>query len=441
MDSTYVNASYGNKKFIVSVLSALEELRADDFVQLYLQAQNPSIYKHKPEVGDVHTALLAEISDNARLFQIEKERGAIILQAVYSAPSIANSTKALVMLMVGATLEYDDFVSRFGSGGDLEAQPLDPKSFSQFNVIYHAFKANLSQSDDVRFLIDKVNMSKTLFRDINAAQSRDTMPLFLAAKQFNFTQDSFVQFFESVEDEYKAKLVGAAPQGFLSSDYFAGIVANGFVPNVELEHITALFKAGRVDAFETLLPHLFTSNGAYDTLLSAGAMNLFFGQAGKELTEDQAQMQASFRLAFNGYMSSIIKGEQSPTNMLEETRYGFIRDFLLNALIVDGYDDFSRVLKEAVDANPVKDGQDMLEALYLNVIRFARREIAHRGASENLKSMLNLVKDAVVERMNASIDLVNQLPALTPESLEKEDRKFQGSGPQYHRELSHGPRH
>ena len=439
MNSSYVEASYGNKKFLVSVLTALEQLRADDFVQLYLQAQDPSVYKHKPEEGDAHTKLLAEIAYNNRHCKIESERGAIILQAIYATPSITNATKALAMLMVGATLEYDDFVSRFGSGGDLSPHMLDPKDFSIGNSLHHALTAGVGQSDDVRFVIEKAKLGETLY-GYNEFNEKLHSP-FLFNGGFKFSQESFEQFFDTVPGAERDEMLKYAPKGFYASDYFATILDSGFVPNrwvIRHSAISDLYKEGRLDTFEKLLPQLFIASDAHNIGQSSDLRALFFLPEGSEVTAVQKKMQNSFKEALKTYTSEIISGEKSASLY---TRYGFIRDTLGSAFIADNYDDFARVLKEAVVAHPVTSGKDIFDDLYGYVANLAQNDIENHGATKNLKAMLTLVKDTMVVRMNETVDLVNQLPELTPKPREKNDRGFRGFKPQFDHDLSHEPGH
>jgi hypothetical protein len=439
MNSSYVEASYGNKKFLVSVLTALDQLRADDFVQLYLQAKDPSVYKHKPEEGDAHTKLLAEIAANHRQCKIESERGAIILQAIYATPSITNASKALAMLMVGATLEYDDFVTRFGSGGDLAPHMLDPKDFSIWNSLHHALTAGVAQSDDVRFVIEKAKLGEKLY-GYNAFNEKLHSP-FLFNGGFKFSQESFEQFFDAVPETEIDQMLKYAPKGFYASDYFAAKLDSGFAPNPWIiRHcaISDVYKEGRLDTFEKLLPQLFIASDAHNIGQSSDLRALFFLPEGTEVTAEQTQMQNSFRGALKAYTSEMIAGDKS-TSLYN--RYKFIRDALMSAFIADNYDEFSRVLKEAVVAHPVTSSKDIFDGLYGDVAKLAQNDIENHGATKNLKAMLTLVKDMMVVRMNEAVDLVNQLPEVTPKPQEKNDRGFRGFKPQFDHDFAHGPGH
>jgi hypothetical protein len=166
---------------------------------------------------------------------------------------------------------------------------------------------------------------------------------------------------------------------------------------------------------------------------------LFYGKPGEKLTAEQSQMQSSFKEAYKAFTSEMISGDD---NTSIYTRYGFIRDTLMNAFIADSFDDFSRILSEAVDAYPVQSGrQDIFDDLYSYVAKYAQQHIVNFGATKNVKAMLTLVKDTMVVRMNEAVDLVNLLPEVTPDKQEKNDRKYQGIGPENERWYSHESRH
>ena len=428
-----VKASWGNKNFVVSILSALKELRADEFIQLYLQAQDPSAYKHRPDEGDAHTHLLYDIARNSRLCKIEKERGEIILQAIYAAPPIANTTKAMAMFMMGSTLEYDDFKSRFGSGGDLEPTPLTDRQLGHWENLSTALYSGVGQSDDVRFLIDKVEAGEKFYENYEDTYGLTSRPLYTGG--FNFNSETFSHFFESSRDTRKQKLLNFAPQGFFGSDYFSKIVDSGFVPDLEARHsiIPALYKAGCVDTFEKLIPHLFVVSDAKVSGRDSDLSELYFGQADTEITTAQAQMRDSYNEAFQAYSSKRIAADK---NITLYARYVTIRDALKGALIADSFDDFSKIMKEAVDAHPVKIGEDIFDDLYGDVAKLAKNDIANRGATKNLKAMLTLLKDTMVDRMSQAVYLVNQQPEVTREMSAKDERVVK---PQF--ELSPEPGH
>jgi hypothetical protein len=436
MNNYYVDASYGNKKFLTSVLSALEELRVDDFIQLYLKAQDPSAYRFKAEEGDVHTKLLVEIASHAGICPIEQERGAIILQAIYSAPFIANTTKAIAMLMVGATLEYDDFVSRFGSGGDLEPQAMDPKAFSQRNNFSTALAAGIKQSDDVRFLIDKVKVVDKL----NEAHGLKQLPIIYRGG-FNFDQTSFEQFIEAFPDN-RNSIVECAPPGFYESDYFSELVGQGFVPGPVMLHeaFEELFNAERVDTFKQLLPHLMKTHSSFNIGRHSKLGNLFYSEPGEAMSDEKIEMQHAYKEAFYALTTAIINEREGRSKGNAHVSL-FIRDTLVNALVADHLDDFSRVLKEATDAHPVRDGRDVFDDLYRYVSGYALNEIKNHGATKNLKAMVTLLKDTASGRMNQAVEQINQLPEVTGERRKKKDREARGYDAESHRDVSHEPRH
>jgi hypothetical protein len=420
-----VKASWGNKNFVVSILNALKELRADEFIQLYLQAQDPSVFKHRPDEGDAHTHLLYDIARNSRLCKIEKERGEIILQAIYAAPPVANTTKAMAMFMVGATLAYDDFKSRFGSGGDLEPTPLTDRQLGHWENLSTALYSGVGQSDDVRFLIDKVEAGEKFYENYEDSYGVTSRPLYTGG--FNFNPETFSHFFESSRDTRKQKLLNFAPQGFFESDYFSKIVDSGFVPDFESRHsiIPALYKAGCVDTFEKLIPHLFVVSDAKVSGRDSDLSELYFGRAGTEITAAQAQIRDSYNEAFQAYSSKRIAADE---NTSLYAKYVTIRDALRGALIADSFDDFSRIMIEAADEHPVKIGEDIFDDLYGDVAKLAKNEIADRGMTKNLKAMLTLLKDTMVGRMNQAVDLVNQQPEVAREMSVKEKR---GVGSQF----------
>jgi hypothetical protein len=438
MNGSDVDASYGNKKFLISVLSALDELRVDDFVQLYLKAQDPAVYKFSSKAGDVHTHLLSEIACNSRLCPIEKERGAIILQAIYAAPAIANTTKAMAMLMVGATLEYDDFKSRFGAGGDLEPKALDPQAYSIWNVLHHALNTGIKQSDDVRFVIDKARIGETLYKD-HQGNKHNHAP-FLFSGGFNFDQGSFEQFLDIVPENQKSEILKYAPKGFYASDYFAAMVDNGFIPNWLVRHgvVSELYQAGCVEVFEKLLPHIFVVQSIRAIGQSSDLRDLLSSEPGVEITTSQKQMKQSYKDALNNFTSSLLK---SPENSSRYDLLDFVKMTLVNHLIADNLDDFDLVVKQAVEAYPVGSSRDGLSDLYDHVFMYVRHMLDDGVITKNMKAMLTLIKDTMIGRMNEAVDLVNQLPESTVGRRKKDDRKFQGIGPEFARSFSHEPGH
>lgn len=419
MFSYHVDASRGNKKFIMSVLNALDKLKADDFVQLYLKAQDPSAYKLDRDDSDPHAKLLAEIAQHETLIKIKKDHGEIILQAMYAAPSISNPTKAVAMLLMGATLDYEDFVSRFGKGGDLEPKAFELHEMNDFGKLYSAFRAGAKQSEDVRFIIDKVSISSEVCKKAVENGSPRIPSLFVG--DYKFTIDTFSQFLDSSLDEHKANLLIHAPTGFYGSDYFKDLVEQNIIPDSDELHdaLPELYQAGRVDIFRQLLPNLFEIKHSHDIVHSPRLVKLLSAEQEGELTPEQVEMKAVFKATYDNYTSSMISGTGKTPEIVS---YAFIKDTLRNSFKANNLDHFASVLKEATQSHPVGKGRDPFDELYVHLAGHLRSVMSQEGATANMKAMLVLLKDTAVSRMNEAVDLMSNLPEVTFEE-HKRDKK------------------
>lgn len=418
MLSYHVEASRGNKKFIMSVLTALDKLKADDFVQLYLKAQDPAVYKLTQDDGDPHTKLLGEIAYHENVIHINKDHAEIIIQAMYAAPSISNPTKAVAMLMMGATLDYEDFVSRFGNGGDLEPKAFEKHEIKESSNVYRGFRAGIGHSDDVRFLIDKVSISREIFKN-NERPSGLYIPS-LYTGGFKFTVEGFSQFLDSSLDEHKVNLLSYAPKGFFKTDYFIGLMESNIIPDADAlyEVLPELYQAGRVETFKSLLPKFFQSADHHNIVRSPPLNKILSGEQEAGLTAEQIEIKSIYKEAFDNFTSSVINGVGKTK---PGVTYAFVKDTLRNSFKANDLDHFSSVLKEATEALPVTEG-DPFDELYSHLAGYLIGEMREEGATANMKSMLVLLKDTVVARMNDAVDMACQMPEVTFEEHKRNKR-------------------
>jgi hypothetical protein len=419
MLSYHVEASRGNKKFIMSVLTALNKLKADDFVQLYLKAQDPAVYKLTQDDGDPHTKLLGEIAYHENVIHLSNDHAEIIIQAMYAAPSISNPTKAVAMLMMGATLDYEDFVSRFGKGGDLEPKAFEKHEIKESTNIYRAYRAGLVHSDDVRFLIDKAGISKEIFKNNERAGGVYIPQLYSGG--FKFTNEGFSQFLDSSLDEHKVDLLSFAPKGFFETDYFIGLVESNIIPDADTlyEVLPELYRSGRVEVFRSLLSKFIEHADYHNIVRSPALTKILSGEQESDITAEQIEIKSIYKEAFDNYASSVIN-EVSKTK--PGIAFAFVKDTLRNSFKANDLDHFSSVLKEATDATPVTDGRDPFDELYSHLAGYLIREMRQEGATANMKSMLVLLKDTVVSRMNDAVDMACQMPEVTYEEHKRNKR-------------------
>jgi hypothetical protein len=422
MLSYHVEASRGNKKFIMSVLDALNELRADDFVQLYLKAQDPTAYKLDRDDSDPYAKLLCEIAEHETLINIKKDHGDIILRAMYAAPSISNPAKAVGMLMIGATLEYEDFVSRFGKGGDLEPKAFEQHEMGDFAKLYSAFRAGAQQSEDVRFIIDKASISSEVCKKAIENGSPRIPSLFVGG--YKFTVDTFSQFLDSSLDEHKADLLTYAPKGFYESDYFIGLLESNITLDSDTlyEILPGLYQAGRVEAFKSLLPKFFAHADHHNIVRSPPLNKILSVGYEAGITAEQIAIKSIYKEAFNNFTSSVISvvGKTKPG-----VAYNFVKDILRNSFKANDLDHFARVLKEATQSHPVGEGRDHFEDLYVDLAGYMSGLMRSEGATANMKAMLVFLKDTAVNRMNEAVDLVNNLPEVPFEEHQR-NKKYDG---------------
>lgn len=420
MLSYHVEASRGNKKFIMSVLTALEKLKTDDFVQLYLKAQDPAIYKLTQDDGDPHTKLLGEIAHHENGIHLNKDRAEIIIQAMYAAPSISNPTKAVAMLMMGATLNYEDFVSRFGKGGDLEPKAFEKHEIKESSNIYRAFRAGLDHSDDVRFIIDKAGISREIFKK-NIERSGEVYIPPLYRGGFKFTNEGFSQFLDSSLDEHKVDLLTFAPKGFFETDFFIELVENKIIPHADTlyEVLPELYRAGRVEAFKTLLPKFIEYADYHNIVRSPGLNKILSGEQEAGITSEQIEIKSTYKEAFDNYASSIINevGKTKPG-----ITFAFVKDTLRNSFKANDLDHFSSILKEATQSYPVDEGRDPFDELYTHLAAYLISVMRKDGATANMKTMFMLLKETVISRMNDAVDLVSQMPDVTFEEHKRDKR-------------------
>jgi hypothetical protein len=413
MISYFVNASRGNKKFLMSVLDALNELRADDFVQLYLQAQSPSVYKLAKGETDPHALLLSEIAEHETLISFTKDHAAIILQAMYAAPSISNPAKAVAMLMMGATLDYEDFSKRFGKDGDLEPQAFEKHELDQ-NMIYRAFRAGANHSEDVRFIIDKASISSRIFQN-------DTYIPSLFTGHYKFNQETFTQFLDASIDQHKVELLNYAPKGFFGSDYAEAMIANDVLPDGDLLYVALpeLYQAGRVESFKKLLPKIFEANKYPHDLVRSHLAGQLVGEPFADLSPEKIEIRGIFKKAYDQYTASVLDGsaEVSSTGS-----YHFTKDTLINYFLANDVESFSQLLHNATQSQPVDDDRDPYGELYIHIGNYVMHEIRENGVTSNMKTMLQLLKDTVATRMTQAVDLVCEMPEVTLEEHKRDKR-------------------
>jgi hypothetical protein len=225
-----IRASFGNKDFIHSVMAALFELRADEFINLFLKAEDQSIYKISKGEKDPQTRLFIEIIHNLSGMGLERDHGELILQALCAAPSISELSKLMATLSVGATLEYKDFARLFGKGGDFSLSSKKNRTYKiqeEIECARYAFTVGLMQSDDVRFLIDK-------FKIIEKAFSTDSIEKFLSLPHINLfasnlDADPFFQLLDALPEHKRPSLMHYAPASVFASERVLDLFDRGYI--------------------------------------------------------------------------------------------------------------------------------------------------------------------------------------------------------------------
>ena len=381
-----INATHRNKNFVVSIMQALEQLKTDEFVNLYLQADNQEVYKIKKFDNDPHTRLLREIAWNCRLFPVEKDHGELILQALYALPNISNTNKLLAMLLVGATLDYDDFKNRFGAGGELSpARNIISDVFDELTDVREAFSVGIDQSNDVRFLIDKMKAIEVVY------SSRHIESFVGRLKYFNFTSSSFAEFYAASSDAHKNMIIHNAPKGLIQSDGIVDLVDNGFVPSKsDIEpSFLSIFQAGNIAAFMKLTK-IVLAQSSY--IRGYEAMGRFFShhmQSG--LTEGQLAIKNAFVQELNAY-----ELETADRNPILFGDYAI--QYLTRAFESGDIDQFSKLMTAS---RKTDEARQAFMPLFMDI-----NDMVLRGLiiTDDHKHMMSLLRDSVVEQMNNLIE-------------------------------------
>lgn len=379
-----INATHRNKKFVVSIMQALEQLKADEFINLFQQADNPDVYKLTKADNDAHTRLFREIALNSRVFPIGKEHGEIILQALYALPKVSNTNKMLAMLLVGATLEYDYFKSMFGEGGDFfPNRNSQSHFFDDLNDARVAFSAGLNQSDDVRFLIDKM-------RAIESVYPRHTESFVDLLRYFNFTPSSFAELC-SASGMDKEMIIYNAPKELIHSSAIVDLMDNGFVPQIpDIEHsYFNIFKSGNVDTFIKFTKMILEKSSSiqgYDFIYRFFLRNLQLELTGAQLTIKNALVQE-----LNSY--ELATADRNPFLFSD-----CAIQFMTRAFESGDLDQFSKLTKAA---NQTGEARKSFMPVFMEI-----NDMVSRGLiiTDDHKYMMNLLKDSVIDQMNNLIE-------------------------------------
>lgn len=389
MNSTQIRATYPNTDFIVSVMEALDQLKADEFISLFLQAGNGSVYKLEEGETDGHTKLLLEIVRNLSQIDAQKDHGELILQALYAAPAVSELAKVLVMASVGATLEYDEFNRRFGKGGDfaLGKKKRTYSFYDEQRFVATAFQGGIGQSDDVRFVIDKLKF-------IEKALTADAVQPFLhSLVRFNFNDESFVQLLEAARDDQKRDLMRFAPRSVVLSEKLFDFVEKGYVSKSSNFWSTLIDAVNSENAVMATKLADFITNDLRDFDGKEQIHRFFAHFKTKELNEVQSSIMSDLKAQV---ALSELKNEE--TNIFEFERSA--PDYLMRAFEAGDLDHFTTVMEKTSQS---KQRQHYLMPLFMEIVE----RTPHMVVNENHLKMVALLKEAVFAQIN---ELTSNIP-------------------------------
>jgi hypothetical protein len=370
-------------------MEALDQLKADEFIHLFLQAGNGSVYKLEEGETDGHTKLLVEIVRNLSQIDVQKDHGELILQALYAAPAVSELAKVLAMASVGATLEYDEFNRRFGKGGDfaLGRKKRTYSFYDEQQFVATAFKEGVGQSDDVRFVIDKLKF-------IEKALTADAVKPFLhSLVRFKFNDESFIQLLEAARDDQKRDLMLFAPRSVVLSDKLFDFVEKGYVSKSSNFWSTLIDAVTLENAVMATKLANFITNDLRDFNGKEQIYRFFAHFKNQQLNEVQSLIISDLKAQV---ALSELKSEE--TNIFEFERSA--PDYLLRAFETGDLDHFTTVMEKTSQS---KQRHHYLMPLFMEVVE----QTPHMVVNENHLKMVALLKEAVFAQIN---DLTSNIP-------------------------------
>jgi hypothetical protein len=390
MDSINFQASHRNKKFIVSIMDALARLNADEFINLFLQADNSAVYKVTKEDKDAHTKLLTEVFYNIRYMNFFKEQAEIILQAMYAAPKMTNLGKVMAMMAVGSVFEHEEFVRLFGEGGDFSFDKNQPRSYSyqeDLHLVRESFRTGRFQSRDPRFLIDKLNVVESAF-------STDAVESFFGSlNQVDFTEDAFIQLLSSRPEQQKSHLMTYAPSSLFGSPKVLDLLDKGYVPHHGNMHVILenAFKSedapSVVKVAQIILDQSYQSNG-YEQLTYT-----LHQLMSSELTEKQSEIRNELISLFDKYELSV--AERNDREFHRSAPH-----YLMRAFDRGNLEHFTKILKAS---SKYVHSRDYHMSVFMEMTADAKSGML---ITEDHKIMLFMLKDSIVDQLN---DLTNSI--------------------------------
>jgi flagellar biosynthesis regulator FlbT len=401
MQPNDINATHRNKKFVVSIMQALEQLKADEFINLFQQADKPEVYQITKSDKDAHTRLFREIVSNCHLFPIGKEHGEIILQALYATPEVSNTNKLLAMLLIGSTLEYDDFKTRFCDGGELyPRRNTSSDFFEELDDARSAFSAGINQSDDVRYLIDKMESIETVY-------SRHHVESFVCAlRNFNFTQSSFTEFYEASSEQCRPMVMYNVQEGLVQPNFLTDLVDNGFVPSSSDIEMTLLgfFRGGDVDAFIKLTKKVLEKSR--DNRGREELKEFFDCYMTLQLSEGELSIKKAFIEVMND--NDVATAERNPVLFGDSAMLNLTRAFESGDL-----DQFSKLITAA---RKTEEARHAFMPVFMDINDKILRGLV---ITDDRKQMLSLLRDSVTEQMNNLIEHSQPTPPQKRDSRER----------------------
>jgi hypothetical protein len=422
----YINASHRNKKFITSIINSLDQLNAAEFIKLFVQVNDPAVYKIAKGEFFPQAKLLSEIAENSSFNSLTKDHAEIIIQALYTAPRLENVAKSMAMMLVGGTLGYAEFQRVFGEQGDLKPDVLDGDERYEFQErLNQVFAGCAAQSTDVRILIDKL---KCLEFVLDAKENSDRVGMF-TLNHYKFDPESFFKFYDCLNENQKrsAWLRSQAPHDLYESGVFAKMVAGGYIPHKEFLHTATLKSYTNDDAvtFNTLLPHVVTMNNVR-RVFNPHFLNDFERAVDVEnLSEKQAQMKQTFNEKVAQLRSQLIVNSNiMPNRELEE----FVFDLLIQAYKNDNPEDFCSIVNE-VNASKSERRLKTLNAAFEHLYAGATAQLNDKGVTQNTKTMIQAITDCITGRIEDIKAMFENAPTVTEQERKKHKRVDEVCGP------------
>lgn len=382
-----VHSSYGNSQFMASIMDALDQLKGDEFIDLFLKAENESVYKVAKGKKDPHTALLFEIVQNIYKMDFQRDHGELILQALYAAPAVSELSKVTAMLAVGATLEYEEFKRRFGKGGDFELNTKKNRTYPykhELEIAQFAFDHGLNQSEDIRFLIDKFKIIQKAFT-VDATQD-----FFHSLMRYDFTTESFIELLESFHEFQRPGLMDFAPDSVFTS-----------------ERALEFFDRGYINPYGNMNPILDTAFEAGNAALvtKAAAIALERRDAGhdqldhfiarmdsEKLTDAQVAIKKDLIEQINAHELDVSKTQSI-------TFHSSAPLYLIRAFDLGNLDHFTKILKAT---NEETYGREIFMPVFMAIVN---GKSGFEVNEDHLK-MVALLKERIFERVSSLADSV-----------------------------------